>query len=115
MKNGYSRATSHRYGLRNCSLIRALHSTRVRVSPVASLRLSDQSMPLPNRVHWPDAASMLPEPPLQLVFGGQDFPPFFVARKSRLARSTQRRRSNAFSIYQHDMSQLETIARTDAE
>src|SRR5438874_8034453 len=91
------------------SLIRALRSTHVRVSLVALLRSSDQLLPLPNRARWPGAASMLPEPRLELFFGAQSFPPFSVAGKSRSARSVQRRRSNAFSFYQHDMSQLQRL------
>src|SRR5437868_7756354 len=83
------------------SLIRALRSTHVHVSLVASLRSSDQLRPLPNRARWPGAASMLPEPPLQPPFEAQNFPSVSVARKSLLARSAQRRRSNAFFLYQH--------------
>src|SRR5437899_4750082 len=91
------------------SLIMALLSTHIHVSLVASLRSSDQLRPLPNRARWPGAASKLPELPLQPLFEAQNFPPVSVARKSLLARSAQRRRSNASSLYQHDMSQLQPL------
>src|SRR5213079_3124372 len=97
------------------SVIRALRSTHVHVSLVASLRSSDQLRPLPNHARWPGAASMLPEPPLQSFFGVQNFPLFSVARKSRLGRSAQQRRSNAFSPLSARYEPPPTIARTDAE
>src|SRR6266576_3085969 len=72
--------------------IRAALLTRVAPQAGYIAILKHRLLPLPNRARWPDAASMLPEPPLLPFFGAQNFPPVSVARKSLLARSAQRQR-----------------------